>query len=171
MRFLLESSKEREQMETTLLNPFISKYYGREPDPKELERYKVEFDRIYPFKECHSKRRQWMRKELYFTGLEHIKNPSLANRMKLDIISRMYARNYYFAKNVGELRIFLKKRLIDFVNEANFYKENNEESKLPDLRLRYKITKDLLNRALELTEWNPDFDEITKQEWEAIKNY
>lgn len=161
-------------MESTLLNPFIGKYYGREIESKELERYKVEFERIYPFKECHSKRRQWMRKELYFTGLEHIKNPSLANKIKLDIISRMYARNYYFAKNITEYRAFIKRRLNDFVSEAAILKEENESAnmfKIQELRNRYKIVLQMSHMAVDMDEWNPDFNEITKQEWEAIKNF
>lgn len=158
---------------TTLLNPFVGKY-GRDIEPKELERYKVEFDKVYPFKECHSKRRQWMRKELYSTALGYLKMPSLSNKLKLDIISSMYARNYYFAKNITEYRAFIKKRLNDFVSEATLLKQENESAnmfKIQELRNRYKIVLQMSYRAVDLDEWDPDFNEITKEEWEAIKNF
>lgn len=157
----------------TLLNPFVGKYLV-EVKGQELERFKVEFERIYPFKECHSKRRQWMRKELYFASLSYLKNPSLANQIKQDIISKMYARNYYFAKNITEYRAFIKKRLNDFVSEAAMLKEENESAnmfKVQELRNRYKIVLQMSYRAVDMDEWNPDFNEITKQEWEAIKNF
>lgn len=160
-------------MESTVFNPFIGKY-AIEIQGNELERFKVEFDKIYPFKECHSKRRQWMRKELYFTSLQYLKNPSLANKIKQDIISKMYARNYYFAKNITEYRAFIKKRLNDFVSEASLLKQEDEKAnmfKIQELRNRYRIVIQMSHRAVDMDEWNPDFDEITKQEWEAIKNY
>lgn len=137
----------------------------------ELERFKVEFNKIYPYHECHSKRRQWMRKELYFTSLAYMQNPNLVNKEKHRIISTMYARNYYFAKDLKDFRRVMENRLNAFVRDANEYKANKQESKLPDLRIRYKIVKDLLMESMSWEAWDPDFNEITKQQWEAFKNY